>query len=101
MYSMFARLPAIVSTYFTFKPCMSKCFVYSVPLTKNSTMSLSETAECGLLGFEKRLFRYAKIGPELLEMADRGWYWRRGHGPGWSKLSRPPSAPKGISKWSG
>jgi hypothetical protein len=25
---------------------MSKCSAYSVPLTKNSTMSLSETAEC-------------------------------------------------------
>src|SRR5947209_12370752 len=47
MYSVFARPPAIVSTYFTFEPCTSKCFVYSVPLTKNSTMSLSETAECG------------------------------------------------------
>ena len=43
---MFARLPAMAGMYFTLEPCMSKCSAYSVPLTKNSTMSLSETAEC-------------------------------------------------------
>jgi hypothetical protein len=44
---MFARLPAMAGTYFTLEPCMSKCSAHSVSLTKNSTMSLSETAECG------------------------------------------------------
>jgi hypothetical protein len=36
-----------------------------------------------LLELEKRLMRYARVGPELLEMADEGYYSPSGLGLGW------------------
>jgi hypothetical protein len=37
-----------------------------------STPELLSALDQALLELEKRLFRYAKVGPELLEMADEG-----------------------------
>ena len=35
-------------------------------------IELLSTLDLTLLELERRLFRYAKVGPELLEMADEG-----------------------------
>ena len=41
-------------------------------LSNLSTPELLSALDLALLELEKRLFRYAKVGPELLEMADEG-----------------------------
>ena len=41
-------------------------------LSKLSNPDLLSALDFALLELEKRLFRYAKVGPELLEMADEG-----------------------------
>ena len=41
-------------------------------LSNLSNPELLSALDLALLELEKRLFRYAKVGPELLEMADEG-----------------------------
>jgi hypothetical protein len=41
-------------------------------LSNPSNPELLSALDLALLELEKRLFRYAKVGPELLEMADEG-----------------------------
>ena len=41
-------------------------------LSKLSNPELLSALDLALLELEKRLYRYAKVGPELLEMADEG-----------------------------
>ena len=41
-------------------------------LSNLSNSELLSALDLALLELEKRLFRYAKVGPELLEMADEG-----------------------------
>jgi hypothetical protein len=41
-------------------------------LSKLPNPELLSAIDLALLELEKRLFRYAKVGPELLEMADEG-----------------------------
>ena len=41
-------------------------------LSNLSNFELLSALDLALLELEKRLFRYAKVGPELLEMADEG-----------------------------
>jgi hypothetical protein len=41
-------------------------------LSNLSNPELLSAQDLALLELEKRLFRYAKVGPELLEMADEG-----------------------------
>jgi hypothetical protein len=41
-------------------------------LSNLSNPELLSALDLALLEMEKRLFRYAKVGPELLEMADEG-----------------------------
>ena len=41
-------------------------------LSNLSNAELLSALDLALLELEKRLFRYAKVGPELLEMADEG-----------------------------
>jgi hypothetical protein len=45
---------------------------FEVALSKLSNPELLSALDLALLELEKRLFRYAKVGPELLEMADEG-----------------------------
>ena len=45
---------------------------YQQALSKLSNPELLSAIDLALLELEKRLFRYAKVGPELLEMADEG-----------------------------
>jgi hypothetical protein len=45
---------------------------YQQDLSKLSNPELLSALDLALLELEKRLFRYAKVGPELLEMADEG-----------------------------
>jgi hypothetical protein len=45
---------------------------FEVALSKPSNPELLSALDLALLELEKRLFRYAKVGPELLEMADEG-----------------------------
>ena len=45
---------------------------YQQALSHLSNPELLSAIDLALLELEKRLFRYAKVGPELLEMADEG-----------------------------
>jgi hypothetical protein len=45
---------------------------YQQALSDLSNPELLSVLDLALLELEKRLFRYAKVGPELLEMADEG-----------------------------
>ena len=45
---------------------------YPQALSNLSNPELLSALDLALLELEKRLFRYAKVGPELLEMADEG-----------------------------
>ena len=45
---------------------------YQQALSNLSNPELLSALDLALLELEKRLFRYAKVGPELLEMADEG-----------------------------
>jgi hypothetical protein len=45
---------------------------YPQALSNLSNPELPSVLDLALLELEKRLFRYAKVGPELLEMADEG-----------------------------
>jgi hypothetical protein len=45
---------------------------YQQALSNLSNPELLSALDLALLELEKRLFRYAKAGPELLEMADEG-----------------------------
>ena len=45
---------------------------YQQALSNLSNPELLSALDLALLELEKRLFRYAKLGPELLEMADEG-----------------------------
>jgi hypothetical protein len=45
---------------------------YQQALSNLSNPELLSALDHALLELEKRLFRYAKVGPELLEMADEG-----------------------------
>src|SRR4051812_40620429 len=45
---------------------------YQRALSDLSNPELLSALDLALLELEKRLFRYAKVGPELLEMADEG-----------------------------
>ena len=58
--------------------------------------------DLALLELEKRLYRYAKVGPELLEMADEGLVLAaRAKGLGFRNHSLPPSTPRATRKWWG
>ena len=45
---------------------------YQQALSDLSNPELLSALDLALLELEKRLYRYAKVGPELLEMADEG-----------------------------
>jgi hypothetical protein len=70
------------STYAALAPGTSHDIPYpSIPqagevifpfLSNLSNPELLSALDLALLELEKRLFRYAKVGPELLEMADEG-----------------------------
>jgi hypothetical protein len=45
---------------------------YQQAISDLSNPELLSALDLALLELEKRLFRYAKVGPELLEMADEG-----------------------------
>ena len=45
---------------------------FQVALSHLSNPELLSALDLALLELEKRLYRYAKVGPELLEMADEG-----------------------------
>ena len=45
---------------------------FQLALSNLSNPELLSALDLALLELEKRLFRYAKVGPELLEMADEG-----------------------------
>jgi hypothetical protein len=45
---------------------------YQQALSDLSNAELLSALDLALLELEKRLYRYAKVGPELLEMADEG-----------------------------
>jgi hypothetical protein len=45
---------------------------YQQALSDLSNPELLSALDLALLELERRLFRYAKVGPELLEMADEG-----------------------------
>jgi hypothetical protein len=45
---------------------------YQQALSNLSNPELLSALDLALLELEKRMFRYAKVGPELLEMADEG-----------------------------
>jgi hypothetical protein len=67
-----------------------------------SNPELLSALDLALLELEKRLFRYAKVGPELLEMADEGLVLAaRAKARLGQSLSQRPSIPRVTCRWWG
>ena len=47
-------------------------------LSNLSNPELLSALDLALLVLEKRLFRYARVGPNSLKWPTRGWCWRQG-----------------------
>jgi hypothetical protein len=71
-------------------------------LSNLSNPELLSALDLALLELEKRLFRYAKVGPELLEMADEGLVLAaRAKARLGQSLSQRPSIPRDTCRWWG
>ncbi len=68
-------------------------------LSNLTNPELLSALDLALLELEKRSYRYAHMGPELLQMAGEGLALRRGPKRGWARRSLPPSTPRGTCRW--
>jgi hypothetical protein len=62
---------------------------------------LPSALDLALPELEKRLFRYAKVGPNSLRWPTRCWCWRPGPRRGWGDRSQRPSIPRDTCRWLG
>src|SRR5215212_7826998 len=70
-------------------------------LSNLSNPELLSALDLALLELEKRLFRYATVGPELLEMADEGLVRAARALKSSGNPSQPPSIPRDTCRWWG